>query len=362
MTTSDCLERSLEVIAANQSPSGAYVASPDFPHYRYCWLRDGTFTAYAMDRQGQHESAGRFYDWCARVMEKHEAKARMAIAAVNAGETGQHHGLFLHTRYTVDGDEVPGEWGHFQLDGYGTWLWGLAGHLRMTNQPQKFARFRRAVEVTVDYLEACWRLPNFDCWEEFPDRVHPATLAAIYGGLTAIAPLCPERAAAIAACAEQIRSRVLSDGVADGVFTKSLGHRQVDASLLWLSVPFGLVEERDSRMAGTVRAIERELLNGWGVHRYRDDVYYGGGQWLLLSAWLGWYYARIGEREKAADICAWIEGKCGDKGLPEQVQDVLLAPAKYQEWVERAGEPACPLLWSHAMYLVLRAELDTDKT
>ena len=34
-----------------------------------------------------------------------------------------------------------------------------------------------------DYLAALWQLPCYDCWEEFPDRVHPHTLAAIYAGL-----------------------------------------------------------------------------------------------------------------------------------------------------------------------------------
>jgi GH15 family glucan-1,4-alpha-glucosidase len=357
VSTSSYLAKSKEIIRANQYPTGAYIASPAFSHYRYSWLRDGTFIAYAMDRTGEHESARSFYQWCNGVLKKHEGKARRAIAAVEAGKTPLDHDLFLHTRYTVDGEEVAGTWGNFQLDGYGAWLWGLAEHIRLTQAFELVMQLRSAVELTVDYLSACWTLPNYDCWEEYGDRVHPATLAAIYGGLKAIAPCLPERTQAIEAVCEQIRCCVIKEGVADGLFTKSIGYEGVDASLLWLAVPFGLADVQDIRMVQTVHAIERELLHGWGLHRYAGDQYYGGGQWILLSAWLGWYYVQIGEREKALAIREWIESEFTDNGLPEQVQEHLLSPPAYQEWVNKAGLPAQPLLWSHAMYLVLCSEL-----
>ncbi|WP_254457133.1 hypothetical protein [Brevibacillus sp. HB2.2] len=82
-----------------------------------------------------------------------------------------------------------------------------------------------------------------------------------------------------------------------------------------------------------------------------------GGQWLLLSAWLGWYYVKTGRREEAEKIAAWIVSQRQVNGLPEQVQEHLLSPAHYEMWVERTGHPAVPLLWSHAMFLVLAAEL-----
>ena len=131
----------------------------------------------------------------------------------------------------------------------------------------------------------------------------------------------------------------------------------MDASLLWLTLPYGLVEVDDPFMQRTVQSIERELLTGHGVHRYADDTYYGGGQWLLLSSWLGWYYARTGRSEQARQIADWIASKRKPTGLPEQVQEHLLFPHEYTAWVERSGEPAVPLLWSHAMYLVLASEL-----
>ena len=48
--------------------------------------------------------------------------------------------------------------------------------------------------------------------------------------------------------------------------------------------------------------LEKDLRfpNG-GVYRYREDVYYGGGEWILLSAWLGWYYSLSDRNEKAIE-------------------------------------------------------------
>lgn len=353
------IAQSINIITKYQADSGAYLASPAFVHYRYAWLRDGAFTAYAMNRFGHHSSARRFHEWCDRVVQKHAGKAKAAIAAVKAGAGtstgGNEH--FLHTRYTVEGEEVPGEWGSYQLDGYGTWLWALAEHIQLCGETELIERFRPSIGLIIEYLDTCWRLPNFDCWEEAGDQVHPATLAAIYGGIKAMEGHLPEKAAELATLAQGIRSFVRKNAIVDGHFVKSLGNPAIDASLLWMALPFGLTSLDDPVMVRTVERIERELLVGCGVHRYVKDSYYGGGQWPLLSSWLGWYYARTGQRENASRIMEWVAAQCGDAGLPEQAQEHLLAPDQYQVWLERAGKPAVPLLWSHAMALVLAAEL-----
>ena len=60
--------RSVEVILAGQSPSGGYVACPNFEQYRYAWLRDGCFVADAMREAGEVQSCDRFLDWCGRIV------------------------------------------------------------------------------------------------------------------------------------------------------------------------------------------------------------------------------------------------------------------------------------------------------
>ncbi|MCK9909350.1 glycoside hydrolase family 15 protein, partial [Microbacteriaceae bacterium K1510] len=153
------------------------------------------FIANAMDRVGEHESARRFYLWCGEVINKHKQKAKGAIAAVAAGITIRDADeLFLHTRYTTGGEEVQGKWGNFQLDGYGAWLWGLAQHVKLTGDLPLITTLRPAIELTVDYLQSCWQLPHFDCWEEGGNDIYLSTLAAVYGGCKAITSYLPERA------------------------------------------------------------------------------------------------------------------------------------------------------------------------
>ncbi|UFJ39395.1 glycoside hydrolase family 15 protein [Brevibacillus humidisoli] len=352
---------SIKIIRAHQHPAGAIIACSTYPAYRYVWLRDGTFAVYALDRMGEHGPARRFYEWCSYVLLKHQGKAQRVMEQVRSGKTAIDQDQFLHTRYTIDGDEGREEWGNFQLDGYGVLLWGIAEHLRMSGGTALSGATQSAVELIVDYLLTCWRLPCFDCWEELGDRFHPATLAAVYGGLAAIVAYLPQKRKKVAEACEAIRQYVLQDGVRGGKFVKSIGHPGVDASLLWLSVPFRLVEPEDGRMTRTVRQMEQELVRGQGVHRYPQDLYYGGGQWLLLSAWLGWFYLQVGERPKAVEILDWMETKWSERGLPEQVQDVMINPDMYDRWTAHAGPPACPLVWSHAMYLVLMTEVEKKK-
>lgn len=132
----------------------------------------------------------------------------------------------------------------------------------------------------------------------------------------------------------------------------------MDASLLGAAVPYGLLAADDPRMVATVKTIERDLRKG-GVHRYAADSYYGGGEWILLTAWLGWYYAECGESAKARECLDWVAQHADAEGeLPEQVATHLNVPGKYAEWVARWGPVAKPLLWSHAQYLILLKALN----
>ena len=64
------------------------------------------------------------------------------------------------------------------------------------------------------------------------------------------------------------------------------------------------------------------------------------------------------QHAKARQMQAFIESKADSEGnLPEQISDHALAPAYIQGWVARWGDIANPLLWSHAMYLILSEEI-----
>ncbi len=351
----DLFQRSIEIILQNQSASGAYLASPNFATYRYCWFRDGAFIAYAMDRVGEHASAARFHSWAAAIVNARADIVRRVVAKADRGEP-LHAADILHTRYSLDGTEAAeADWPNFQLDGFGTWLWALGEHWRLSGAhlPDTWLR---AAKLVADYLTALWPRPCYDCWEEFPDRIHTYTLAAIYGGLQAHALM--EGAEHRATLAE-ISRFLHTQSVVDGHYVKFVGSREVDASLVGLAIPYKVVEPYDPLMRATVAQLEARLRRGGGLHRYAADTYYGGGEWVLLTAWLGWYYTHVGEREKAGATLRWVEAQADAQGqLPEQVSTHLLAPDRHAEWEARWGPVANPLLWSHAMYLILYRALE----
>ena len=299
------------MIKAGQAPSGGYYACPDFPNYRYSWFRDGSFIADAMSIVGERESAEAFFDWGARVIERHHPD--------------------LRTRYTVEGEVDESEWPERQWDGYGLFLWAVARH-RERHPGVDPERWAAAGALAADWLAERWREPCTDWWEE-RDGVHAATVACIWAGLDAHGH--PETQA--------IEREHLAEPA---------GFRP-DASLLALVPPVG------PSGADAILAVVREHLSpGGGLHRHLDDTYYGGGEWLLLTAMLGVAEARAGDRRAAQRRLDWVEAHATADGLlPEQSQDHLLHPSMYEPWVERWGPPPSPLLWSHAMHLALAAEL-----
>lgn len=354
---SDLHTPDVELILANQAPGGAYVASPTFAEYRYCWFRDGAYTAYSMDLLGEHESASRFYNWATQMVAERSEQINRAIAAVAGGGVPRPEDL-LHTRYTLDGRVGGGDWPNFQLDGFGTLLWGLSEHLALSRGSLSDTS-RGAVESLARYLGALWRLPCYDCWEEFGDKVHTATLAALYGGLNAAALLLGDDAPARTAA--EIKEFVLNRCVVDGSLSKFVGNPAVDASLLHVATPYRLLTPDDPLMRATVGRIESELRqDGDGVHRYAEDSYYGGGEWVLLTAYLGWYYVECGKLNEARRLLGWVEGHARTDGmLPEQVPEHLNHPAMLPVWEEHWGPIASPLLWSHAAYITLSSHLAT---
>ena len=365
----DLYRRSIQIILENQSAGGAYIACPNFPTYHYCWFRDGSFTAYAMDLAGQHESAHLFHAWVAERVNEREALILDGLAKARAGGTLTEAEI-LHTRYHLDGtDGQPGEWPNFQLDGFGTWLWALNEHRNQNAEWQLSEEVIHASYLVAEYLTELWSLPCYDCWEEFPDHVHPHTLAAIYAGLRAHTELTGKDHALVT---DSIRERLLAGADPFGHFSKFPGSPAVDASLLGLAVPYGVVSADDARMLRTVEHMEATILREGGLHRYADDSYFGGGAWILLTAWLGWYYTELAARRpdlapdlgKKIETCRrWIEARAGtDFCLPEQVEENLNVPSYYPVWVERWGEIASPLLWSHANYIILRTKNQSSVT
>jgi GH15 family glucan-1,4-alpha-glucosidase len=205
-------------------------------------------------------------------------------------------------RYRLDGARDESEWPLRQHDGWGLLLWAVRRHC---GRHRLAARWdTRRVER---HLARVRNEPCVDWWEE-REGIHAATLACIAAGL--------------------------EDGL-----DLSAAEERLDASLLVL--PYLGFE--------LPRPVDELLSPGGGVWRYLGDEYYGGGEWLLLTALRGLCFAT--ERDACLE---WIVAHATPDGcLPEQAQDHLQVPERYLPWVEKWGPPPSPLLWSHAMFIDL---------
>lgn len=313
----DAVQKSTQVILDFQDESGAYPASPYFAPYTYSWFRDGSFIADSMSRAGQIASAEKFFAWGSQII----VKRREHI--LNGGT--------LDARYTYDGHESTEEWASLQLDGYGVFLWAIKQH--EARHQRSIDAYQEAAGLIQHYLATHWQDPSFDWWEERQGR-HTASLACIYAGMAAYGH--PE--------AEAIKASI------------SLDQERTDASLLACGL-FDAVTVDE--FAATLERIESQLVSeDGGVYRYADDTYYGGGEWPVLTAMLGWYYLKIGKTEAAAHTLEWCKQQMKESGwLPEQASAHVLHPEAVQPWIEKWGSPANPLLWSQAMFVTLATEI-----
>src|SRR5436189_6258591 len=98
----DLYQRSIEIILENQSANGGYIASPNFPTYHYCWFRDGSFIAYAMDLAGQHASARQFHRWVVERVNERKDLVSTGLASARPGEQLTEAAI-VHTRYRLAG-------------------------------------------------------------------------------------------------------------------------------------------------------------------------------------------------------------------------------------------------------------------
>jgi GH15 family glucan-1,4-alpha-glucosidase len=155
-----------------------------------------------------------------------------------------------------------------------------------------------------------------------------------------------------------IREYIESDFVMDGHFIKHSGSTRVDSSLAWAALPHHAYTSDNPIVNKTLNAIKRDLQSdGGGVKRYLGDTYYGGGDWVLLEALLAWNQAANGDLEAFENAIAWMRSVADTNlDLPEQVLNNVQTPEMIKPWEDRWGTNAKPLLWSHAMYLLLLNE------
>ena len=352
-------QRSLLTIRQLADRSGAILAGPPIDEgftrsggYAFCWPRDGAFIAHGLDAAGDHRAARNFFTWALSVQPE--------------------DGIWKQ-RYYADGMEAPC-WATHQLDETGTVLWALDQHLHHVFDATLMARGLEAAQRAYRGIsrlaeETGWPPTTQNLWEDH-EGTHLYTLAALLAGARAWkqrARASQEEGTELFAHAESQLEKALASWplqAKSGIMARAMvasprGVKPdftVDASLLGLSVPFGILDLSDARLTATIEAIERGLVSPAGrVRRYAGDSYRGGNAWPLLGLWLAWHKVRAGDNRGAIRLYRRVLNDRTPTGLIAEQVDVRTGRAL---WV-------VPLPWAHAWFLVLShqlADLDVEKS
>jgi len=299
-------------------PTGGIVAAPttSLPEqsggvrnwdYRYCWLRDSTFTLNALLLAGYHDEAKCWLHWLSR-------------AAAGKPED-------LQTLYSITGvrrlDEyelswLPGYRGaapvrvgnaasrQFQLDIYGELMdtMHLARAAGLEPEPYTW----RIQLALLRFLESHWQDPDEGIWEVRGPRRH-FTHSKVMAWVAFDRAVKDVEAFKLEGPVErwrEIRDQICEQVCSRGFdrernsFVQSYGSNLLDASLL-LIPQVGFLDPKDARVHGTVEAIERELVVDGLVQRYSTDPEVDGlppgeGTFLPCSFWLADCLVLIGRR------------------------------------------------------------------
>ena len=325
------------------APTGGIVAAPttSLPEalggarnwdYRYCWLRDSTLTLYALLNAGYRDEANAWRHWLLR-------------AAAGLPEQ-------LHIMYGIAGDrwlpelEVPWLPGYAdsrpvrvgnaavsqrQLDVYGDVM--DAFHAARVSALAPLAEAWRLQKSLLRHLEGVWREPDHGIWEmRGPPRAF--THSRLMCWLAFDRALKSSEKVALEGPTERwgaVRDEIHADICAHGfdarrnTFVQHYGGDALDASLLLLPQT-GFLPVDDPRVAGTVAAVERELMVDGFVRRYATEQVDDGvggdeGAFLACSFWLADAHAQLGHVDAATELFERLLGVRNDLGLLAEEYD-----------------------------------------
>lgn len=343
---SDAVERSLITLKAlTFAPTGGIVAAPttSLPEqlggvrnwdYRFCWLRDATFTLYSLLAAGYTDEACAWRDWLLRAVAGDPAKLQIMYGVAGERRLDEFDVPWLpgyeRAKPVRVGNAASNQ---FQLDVYGELIDALHQSYVAGIDPEPAAwSLQRAV---LQFLETAWREPDEGIWEVRGPRRH-FTHSKVMAWVAFDRAVSTVEKFGLKGPVERwrqqrdaLRTEICARGFNQklGTFTQDYDSEKLDASLLMLPL-VGFLPPEDPRVSGTVEAIERGLLVDGFVMRYRPDesgevdgLPPGEGAFLPCSFWLADNYALLGRREEARELFERLLDTRNDLGLIAEEYD-----------------------------------------
>ena len=300
--------------------------------YRYCWLRDATFVLLMMMSAGYREEAEAWTDWLLRAVagSSHQVQPVYGVAGESwLGEReAAHLAGFNGARPVRIGNAA---FRQRQIDVFGE-VMDVMHHARRADFTLREADWNLQTSL-LGHLEKIWDQPDEGIWEVRGSPrhfVHSKVMAwvAFDRAVKAIensgleGPL--EAWSRIRA---DIHAQVCERGFNPqrGAFVQSYGANELDSACLLIPL-VGFLPPDDPRIAGTVEAIERELMLDGLVLRYRsehtdDGLPAGEGAFLACSFWLADNFILQGRYEDARILFERLLSLRNDLGLLAEEYD-----------------------------------------
>jgi GH15 family glucan-1,4-alpha-glucosidase len=342
---SQAVTRSLIAVKAlTHRPSGSMVAAPttSLPErlggkrnwdYRYCWLRDATFTLLALMNAGYYEDAAAWRQWLLRTAAGDPERVQIMY-----GLTGEHRveeweikwlGGYEGSKPARAGNAAAGQ---MQIDVFGE-LMDVLHHGRHS----KLGGIQQGWDLQLgflDHLEQIWEEADHGIWEVRGDRRR-------FTNSKVMAWVAFDRAVKTVeqfgsegpverwrALRQKIHDEVCRFGFNPdcGAFVQSYGSKHLDASALLIPL-VGFLPAADPRVRSTVEAIQRHLVVDGLVMRYDshaelDGLPPGEGAFLPCGFWLADNLILLGRRDEARELFERHLALRSDLGLLSEEYDV----------------------------------------